>query len=78
MSPETATPNPSESQTACAPSRLAVSSSPAPPARATCAVVPYWRKLKIANVPPRIVKAMPSAASCGRPRCPTMAVSTRR
>ena len=47
---------PSESQTACAPSRRAVSSSPAPPARATWAVVPYWRKLKIANVPPRIVE----------------------
>ena len=42
-------PNASESQTACAPSRRAVSASPAPPARATCAVVPYWRKLKIAN-----------------------------
>ena len=65
MSAETAMPNASDSQTACAPRRRAVSSSPAPPARATCAVVPYWRKLKIANVPPRIVNAIPSAASCG-------------
>ena len=31
------------------PSRLAVRSSPAPDARPTCAVVPYWRKLKIAK-----------------------------
>ncbi len=62
-SADTAIPNPRESHTACAPSRRAVSSSPAPPARATCAVVPYWRKLKTANVPPRIVNAMPSDAS---------------
>ncbi len=62
-SAETAIPNASDSHTACAPSRLAVSCSPAPPARATCAVVPYWRKLKTAKVPPRIVNAIPSAAS---------------
>ena len=62
---ETARPNATESQSACPPSRRAVSSSPAPAARATCAVVPYWRKLKIANQPPRIIAAIPSAASCG-------------
>jgi hypothetical protein len=76
--PDTAMPKASESQTACAPSLRAISACPAPPARATCAVVPYWRKLKMAKVPPRIVKAMPRAASCGRPRWPTIAVSTSR
>ena len=77
VSAATTQPNASESQRACAPSRPADSRSPAPLARATCAVVPYWRKLKIAKTAVRIVAAMPSAASCERPRCPTIAVSTR-
>ena len=49
---------------------------PRPTARATTAVVPYVRKLKIVNAPASTVPASPSAASCGRPRWPTIAVST--
>ena len=78
MSAAAATPNASESQIAWAPSCRATSSWPAPLARATWAVVPYWRKLKTTKKLPRITEAMPSAASCERPRCPTIAVSTRR
>jgi hypothetical protein len=50
---------------ACAPSRRAVSASPAPAARATCAVVAYWRKLNIANQPPSTTAAMPSGRELG-------------
>ena len=72
-----ASPIPSEAQSACAASRAAWSSRPAPDARATTAVVPYVRKLKIVNAPARTVPARPSAAICGRPRWPTIAVSAR-
>ena len=65
-----ASPIPSETHSACAASRAARSCSPAPEARATTAVVPYVRKLKIVKAPARTVPASPSAASCGRPRCP--------
>jgi hypothetical protein len=65
-----------ESQRACAPSLRATVSSPAPVARATWAVVPYWRKLNVARTA-SAVAAAPRAASCERPRCPTIAVSTR-
>jgi hypothetical protein len=70
------TPTPSDSHSACAPILAAASLSPAPDALATCAVVPYWRKLKVAKTD-RTVAAMPSAASWLRPRWPTMAVSAR-
>ena len=58
------TPMPSESQSDCAPSCRATVVLARPVARATCAVVPYWRKLNIASTA-SAVAAAPSAASCG-------------
>ena len=85
-------PMPSESPSACPPSPVCVPLTLAPPARATCAVVPYVRKLK--NACPRAPLARAaSAASCGGPgarrspcrrgvtalpRASTSAVSARR
>jgi len=68
---------PSDTQSAWAARRAASSFRPAPEARATTAVVPYVRKLKIVKAPARTVPARPSAAICGPPRCPTIAVSAR-
>ena len=56
------TPIASDSQSACAPSLRATVSSPAPVARATWAVVPYWRKLNVARTA-SAVAAAPRAAS---------------
>ena len=64
------------SHSACEPTSAASSSRPAPCSRATCAVVPYVRKLKIVKAVVRIVAAIASAASWVVPRCPTIAVST--
>ena len=58
-----ARPKPSDSQSACAPRRFAIFASPAPDARPTCAVVPYWRKLKMPKSPVSTVAATPNAAS---------------
>jgi hypothetical protein len=58
-----AAPKPSDSQSAWAPRRLAMRTSPAPAARPTWAVVPYWRKLKMPNSPLSTTAAIPSAAS---------------
>src|SRR3954469_225211 len=76
ISPSSTMPMPSPSHSACEPSAAAASSLPAPWSRATCAVVPYMRKLKIANAVDITVAAMASEASWVVPRCPTIAVST--
>ena len=69
-------PMPSASHSACEPSAVACSSRPAPCRRATCAVVPYVRKLKIVNAVESTVAAIASDASWLVPRWPTIAVST--
>ena len=71
------TPSPSASHTPATPCSAAAFGSPAPMRRATVAVVPYARKLKIPNATLRTAPATPSPPSGRVPRCPTIAVSAR-
>jgi hypothetical protein len=71
------TPIAAASHSACTPRSAAVRSSAAPWKRATCAVVPYVRKLNSVNAPVSNVPAIARAASGATPRWPTIAVSTR-
>ena len=66
------------SQSDCAASSPARAASPAPCSRATCAVVPYVRKMHSETSVVSTVAAIASAASWVVPRCPTIAVSTSR